>query len=309
MENSEQEKLLKDKIFSAFTDYHSASSPDLIEKFYKLFSELVFKWCIDFRFRKNALQMGLEIAGISSRVIKKNKFLNNKDEFFAYLFEALANGELEYYRCKNKGLITIPDKKLAQLNTIKKIIGDDELSTDEEDEIIAEYFPKHEFRDLTNMLNVTPFSRLPKTVDSEIDIQDKIISTLYLDPQEEFSLKLETETKQKIIFDEAKVKREAITSVLETYQKRSRGYILALYTLYCFKEKQDLEGIYPVLDQQILEICQTGTKIPRMYEIYKNFHPKTSQKSSEARSSEVLTKFLGEIKTFIEGKKILNSPP
>ncbi|MCL2042950.1 MAG: hypothetical protein FWG89_02290 [Treponema sp.] len=305
MNLTEEEILLKDRIFDTFCNFHNASSTELHEKYKKEFRELNNKWCSDYRFTKKIKELEglfIEIADISDRVITKSRYTSNKDGFFAYLYTALKNAPAAYYRNYEQGLIDIKKENRAKLKTIDKIKEDNDLTSDEQTELISNLLAENEYIDLLNMTKINPFSIGGDRDDPEIDTLNQIIPPLYPaimpnNPQDEFIFKQDME-----------ILREAVEFVINRKQKRVRKCLLALFSLHCYKKNPKLKEIYPILDKETLESCQTGTKNPRMYEIYMHFHPKASQKSSEARSSEVLTKFLGEVQAFIEGK-MLNSLP
>jgi len=301
---TEKEILLKDRIFDTFCNFHNVSSTELHEMYKKEFRELNYQWCSIYRFTKTTKKLGLfiEIADISDNVITKSHLASNKDDFFRYLYSSLKNATPAYYRNYERGLIDIKKENRAKLKTIDKIKEDNDLTSDEQTELISNLLAENEYIDLLNMTKINPFSIGDDRDDPEIDTLNQIITPLYPaimpnNPQDEF-----------VFNQDMEILREAVGFVINRKQNRVKKCLLALFTLHCYKKIPNLEVIYPILDKETLEACQAGAKSPRMYEIYMNFHPKTSQKSSEARSSEVLAKFLGEVKAFIEGK-MLNSPP
>jgi len=296
---SEEEILLKNRIFKTFCNFHNTSSAEFHEKYKKEFRELNYQWCSIYRFTKKTKELGLfiEIADISDRVITKSHLVSHKDSFFAYLYSSLKKAPAAYYQNYEKGLIDIKKENRAKLKTIEKIKEDNGLTSDEQSELMSKLLAEKNYNELFKMTKINPFNFGGDRDNSKIDTLNQIITPLYpaimpYNPHDEFIFKQDME-----------ILRQAVEFVMNRKQNRVKRCLLALFTLHCYKKIPNLEGICPILDKETLEACQTGTKIPRMYEIYMNSHPKTSQKSSEARSSEVLTKFLGEVKAFIEGKK------
>jgi hypothetical protein len=96
--------------------------------------------------------------------------------------------------------------------------------------------------------------------------------------------------------------REAVKSLLDKKQKRSRDCYRALFTLYCIENCKNFEELYSVLDKNVLETCKDG-KSPNQYEIYLKYHPKAQKPSAEAMASANLKEFLNDIETYLKEKK------
>ena len=106
------------------------------------------------------------------------------------------------------------------------------------------------------------------------------------DPLNEYLLKYDTEIIQ-----------NAINSVLDKTQERSRDCYKALFTLFCFEN--DLKMLYPILDIEILKACQEDLKKPKQYEIYQKYHPEAKQDSAGVRASMMLNDFRNKIKIYL----------
>jgi hypothetical protein len=95
--------------------------------------------------------------------------------------------------------------------------------------------------------------------------------------------------------------REAVKSLLDKKQERSRDCYRALFTLHCIENYKAFEELYPVLDKNVLETCKDG-KNPNQYEIYQKYHPKAQKPSAETMASTNLKEFLNDIETYLKEK-------
>jgi len=109
------------------------------------------------------------------------------------------------------------------------------------------------------------------------------------DPLDDYINKTDMETVQ-----------AAVKSLLDKKQARSRNCYRALFTLYCIKK--GLDGLYPILDQKIIDSFHKHGKKPKQYKIYLKYHPEADKKSAEAEASKNLHEFLNDIKTYLKEK-------
>ena len=163
------------------------------------------------------------------------------------------------------------------------------LTNDEKIQVISKWFKEQEYIDLLNVINVGSLSFTINDEDDETDGLNKYIDPRLVPPLDELINKTDTEAAL-----------EAVKSVLEKKQDRSRDCYRALYTLYCIKEnKRDL---YPILDQEILDLFHKEGKKPKQYEIYLKYHPGVDKESAEVMASTNLREFLNDIEICLKEK-------
>lgn len=90
--------------------------------------------------------------------------------------------------------------------------------------------------------------------------------------------------------------KDAILTVLDKKQDRSRDCYRALFTLDC----KGLESLYPILDNEIVSTFQEGKKPLKQYEIYLKYHPTTQKNAAEAMASKLLKDFKKDLKTYLK---------
>ena len=245
-ENQAKEELLKDKIFSCFSN--SLNVPNRQQTFLGQLSDLLLRWCRDY-LNFNVNDMGLEIFNVAKRILKEDSKVNipkDRDEFIKYLLSALKTGKTEYkrnYESRNKDdVVRMQESYLGR-----------KLSENEKDNVITKWF-EHEVAEGPN-------------IDYLINSNTAIIC-------------------------------EAIKTVLENKQSRSRDCYRALLTLHCI----DNVDLFPVLDSQIIETCQQINSKPKQYEIYQKYHPEASKSGSEAMASKNLKELLSDLEVYLKEK-------
>ena len=88
---------------------------------------------------------------------------------------------------------------------------------------------------------------------------------------------------------DAEILSKAIKTVFGKKQQRARDCYKAIFTVYCMDNLKDVDSLYPVLDNTILETCQKIRKTPTYSEIYQQFHPESPKNCAESISSKMLT--------------------
>jgi hypothetical protein len=162
-----------------------------------------------------------------------------------------------------------------------------ELTNEEQIQITKEFFKEQEYIDL--LKNVGGLWYTSNDGEDEIDALD-YVDPISDDPQFDGYIKnlnIETEL-------------EAVKSVLGKKQERSRDCYRALFTLFCVKN--NLRGLYSILDQEVIDAFYENDKKPKQYEIYLKYHPETDKKSAEAMASKNLAELLNEIETCLKEK-------
>ena len=94
---------------------------------------------------------------------------------------------------------------------------------------------------------------------------------------------------------------EAIKTVLDEKQDRSRDCYRALFTLHCMENKHT-ESLFSILDQDIMNHFQKDEKKPTQYEIWRKYHPDALKSSSEVQASKNLNGFLKDLEKYLKEK-------
>jgi len=258
--------------------------------------EKIVKWCDKYNYLKiNANNMGVEIYNVINRLVKdNNETVKNKSEFFSILKKSMENAENEYFRTFGQGSIHIPREKRRMLKELNELIRIEEdqrgrkLTKDEEDQYISKWFIKQEYIDLINAEKVGSISYINKEKNDKNDGFD-IEDTHLLVPLEDLINKANIEDDQRTIM-----------FLLDKKQDRNRDCDRALFTLYCIENK--LKGLYPILDQEIIDSVSKYGKELKQYEIYQKYHPDIDNKSAGVMASTNLKKFLNDIETCLKNK-------
>ena len=305
---------IKDDIFNIYSKCKNEASRDRRQVLSGQLCEKIFIWCRDYHFGKTAgdgtdypikeaEKMGEEIFQVSIRIVKEKSKANvpvEKDGFFQYLKKALDRGKAYYYRESESGIIKIPKEKKMKLKKAENVIKMKEsylgrtLTNDERVKCVSEWFNAQEYTDILNTKRIRSIEFVYEN--NEIDLLNTVVTPLYPgntsnDPSGDYIAGVNTE-----------IYREAIQSVLQRRQERTRACCKALFTLYFFEKYKDLEGLIPVLDSEILEACRKDREKPNQYEIYLKYHPEAKKDSAAVRASETLQKFLHDLKTCFKEK-------
>jgi len=286
----------KDLIFDIFSKCRGGTASSRLQVHSSLLCEQIYLWYKDYLFA-DVDKMGLEITKVVNRFIKDeniSKIPDDKDGFFKYLNTSIKKEKTAFFRENNeKDTIKIPKAKKRKLREVEDFIRMKEsqlgrkLTNDERKKSISKWFKEQEYVDLLNSVNVGGISHAGNGGGSETDIVD----TLSGDPLADYINK----TNREAVL-------EAVKSVLDKKQERAKPCYRALFTLYCIENYKDCKELFPVLDKNILEICQKEGKNPNQYEIYQEYHPNAKQASAEAQASKNLGEFLCDIETYLKEK-------
>jgi len=289
------EEKLKTAVYDIYTSLFYETASDRRQVYIGQIWEKIVLWCNRY-LKINANEMGVEIFSVIKRLVKDdNEPVKNKSEFINILKKSMKNAENEYFRTFGQGSIHIPKEErrmLKELNKIIRIKEDQlqrELSDVEKEQCVSKWFKKQEYIDLLNVTKVKRLSDLNKDENNEngdLDVADPHSNG---SPDEDYAYdSLDNSNTEAVI--------EAVKSVLDKKQERSRDCYRALFTLHCIENIKDFEEFTPVLDKSILEACQKDSENPSQYEIYQKHHPNTQKSSAEAMASRNLSEFLNDIK-------------
>jgi len=287
----------KDLIFDIFSKCRRETASSRLQVHSSILCEQVFLWHKVF-LSADVDKMGLEIVNVINRFTNAetiSKIPEDKDGFFKYLAVSIESEKAASFREYNEeDKIKIPKEKKRKLREAEDFIRMTEsqlgrkLTNDEQTQCISKWFKKQEYVDLLKVKNVGGLY-IGNNENGETNILDSVITRS--DPTlDDYINKTDIETL-----------RKAVQSVLNKKQKRSRDCYRALFTLHCVEKIKDYEGLYPVLDKNVLEICKDG-KNPNQYEIYQDYHPKAKKSGAEAMASKNLKEFLKDIKTCLKNK-------
>jgi len=296
-EHKRTEEQQKDLIFITFSEWQNSTHSDRTQTYFLQLCEQIFKWYKDYR-RKEAENMGLEIATVINNFLNKDKkltFPKDKDGFFKYLTTALSNELADSYNEFDEDkTIRIPKEVKARVKRLREFITWEEsrlgrkLTIEEREKGVTEFFKEQAYINLLNVEYISSILFPGNDEDDEIDGLNKI-TTHSVDPLNEYINKTDMETVL-----------EVVKSLLGKKQERARDCYRALFTLYCIKN--EYKGLYPILDQEIIDTFHKHDKKPKQYEIYLKYHPETDKKSAEAMASTNLREFLNDIETYLKEK-------
>ena len=288
---SKTEEEIKKEIFSLFTECRTELSSDRRQVYIGRLCDRVFRWCGAYLFKDETAKMGVEIFDVIRRFVdNKENIPKEEKHFFNYLKLSLNKAKAEYYRSNEASLVKIPKGKSVILKNIEDAIRMEEhnrgrkLDELECDQLVFDWLgiDRSKYTKIINTKYIINYD--------EIDDSSQIAASPY-NPQDSIF----TNFNENIV-------RNAVESVLKSKQPRTKGLYRALFTIDCIEKQVDLNGMYPVLDPEILEAYQnTGIK-PWQYEIYLKYHPDVKQTSAEVRASETLKTFLNDLYTEIKKK-------
>jgi hypothetical protein len=269
--------------------------------YYLSLCEQVFIWYRDYLSIDDVDEMGLEIAEVIRRFIKDetiSKVPQDKDGFFKYLSVSIKN-EKGVSRCEynENEIIRIPKgqkRKLRELEDFVRMTENNlgrKLTNAECEKSISKWFKKQEYINLLNVKKVGSISYTSNDGENEIDALN------YVDP-----ISNDPQFDEYILNRNIEIELETVKSVLNKKQDRSRDCYRALFTLFCVKN--NLRGLYSILDQEIIDAFYKNDKKPKQYEIYLKYHPETDRESAEAMASKNLKELLNEIETCLKEKNL-----
>ena len=287
----------KDHIFDIFSTCCSETASGRLQVYYPILCEQIYLWYRDY-LSIDVDKMGLEITKVINRFIKNiNIIPKDKDGFFKYLNASINREKADFYReYDEKSSIKIPKEKKRKLKEVESFIRMKEsqlgrkLTSDEQIQGITKWFEEQEYVALLNSINVGSISYTSNDGESEIDVFN-YADTLSEDPLAEYITKTDMETVL-----------ETVKTLLDKEEERSRDCYRALFTLYCIYNYKDFEGLYPVLDKNILETWQKGGKSPKQYEIYQKYYPNAQKPSASATASINLREFLNTVEICLKEK-------
>ena len=304
-EHKRTEEQQKDLIFDIFSKCRSETAVSRLQVHSSSLCEQIYLWYKDY-LPVDIDKMGLEIVKVISRFTKDENILKipyDKDGFFKYLSTSIKSEKAGSYREYNENdTIRIPKEKKRKLKDFIKMKESQlgrELTNNECIQGISKWFKitekkASEYFELINNKNVSSLyvkdnnGKEQNILDTD-DFKPPYLPSSYKDPESAFFAS----------FDLSIIK-EAIKSLLDKKQERSRPCYKALFTLYCIKN--DLRGLYPILDQEIIDSYYKDTKKPKQYEIYMKYHSETDKKGADAMASKNLSEFLNEVKSYLKDK-------
>jgi hypothetical protein len=286
------EEKLKTIIYDIYTSFFDETTSDQREKdLGKIWGNIVSWWNNYYYHKIDAKEMGVEIFNVIKRLVKdNNQTKKDKSELFYILKKSMENAEKEYFSKYEQSPIKISREKKRKLKEVAGFIRMKEsqlerkLTTEEQIQGISKWFKNPEYIELLNIENIGSLDTGneetggPNYADPHSD-----------DPLDEYINKTDTEDVL-----------EAVTSVLDKKQERARPCIKALFTLYCIKN--NLKGLYPILDKEIIDSFYKHDKKPKQYEIYLKYHPETDKESAGVMAATNLREFLNDLETYLKKK-------
>jgi ribosomal protein L13E len=305
-EHKRTEEQQKDLIFDIYSKWREEPSNDRLFNYYRDLCKQIYLWCKSY-YRK-IHNMGEEIAVVTIRIMKnKENIPTDKKSFFNYLSKALKNEKPNFLRKYNTEDIKIPKEIKSKIKNAEDVLRMKErnlgraLTKEEQIQTISDWYGISKKRAILiiKAIEIRRMDFANNKIDKNgkrIDILDLATSSIYMDnnffnPLDEYLIK-----------NDRKYILEAVEYLLSKKQQRARGCYRALFTLHCIENYKDFEGLYTVLDKEVLEDLQKDGKEPNQYEIYMKYHPKAKQKSAEAESSKNLNEFLEDIKAYLKSK-------
>ena len=312
------EDQLKADIYSVYLHCKEESSSSSRQTDFGKLCPAIFRWCTDYLFKGVPLKgwhkdfnvahlMGEEIFNTVLRIFNGKNVPKDKDRFFNYLKKSLNRARFEYYRKQEESDIKISRNKRKQLQNIESIITIKEgnlgkkLTEDERKDIISRWFPSKwfgtsEYFFLVNVKNAVSLEKLINKDDSdtELNLLDKDIKSIFMESASA------TTHDNSISKHNAQIIQDALETVLNKKQARSRECYRALITGHIIEKIKDFECLSPVLSSEILEEFKITAKNPMQHEIYLKYHPNIKKESAEARSSEMLKKLLNDLRIIIK---------
>jgi uncharacterized protein YdeI (YjbR/CyaY-like superfamily) len=289
---TEEEQRQRNRIFAIFSKCYSETSSRRLEVYFPSLSTEVFIWYRDY-LHANVDKIGVEIVKVIKHFIEDetiSKVPQDEDGFFKYLSVSIKREKVGSQREYNdKYKIKIPKEKKRKLRELEDFIRMEEsqlgreLTADERSQSISKWF------NMTEEKAKEYLKLIDKKYVVRLDLLEDVLPSTYGNPENNFFENFNTA-----------ILREAVESVLNKKQDRSRDCYRALFTLFCVKN--NLRRLYPVLDQEIIDAFYKNDKKPKQYEIYLKYHPETDRESAEAMASKNLKEFLNDIETCLKEK-------
>ena len=316
---------LKDQIYDIYSKYYDLSSNRLKNLY--LLLKLVTKWCRYYPFNKQAREiilnkrkkegeselvktgleifreeLDLKIYPVIKRCTEKDKM--SKKDFFPYLYKSLGNAINEYYRDQ---LIEGSLKENRTLKRIKRIIENlknnlgREPTKDEQIRAIRQKIPELKKEEtildyLHSMANINV-----KLVRETIIVNDGNEMSI-LDTIESHHSTYENEILDDSIAD---IIKDEFEKFINKKEKKTIPYYRAIYTLHIVKTVKNFEKLRPILDKEILDICEKRGKLPTKYKIYMDHHDgdeSTAHSTGSQMSNDFINDFEETLKKAISKK-------
>ena len=302
----EQEDIYIEKIFSIFTQCRIEQSTDRRQVYFGQLCDQIFKWCN----LKKIEDMGEEICIVCKRLLKEESKANipkEKSEFIKYLYIALKTEKSNYYRTYESGIIKIPKEKKSKLKEIENVLKMEEsnlgrkLTFDEQMQSLYKWFKfnKEDYQKYIDLLSKKYVGSISKNDDDKPDLLNMAVNAHY---DKDIN---DNNQNDNLFSQNLKILCEAVKSVLEKKQLRTRDCYKALFTLYCIDNHSDiaeLEGLSTTLDIDLLKTYRKDNKKPTQKEIYQKYHSETKDTSAEVRASETLGIFLADLRQYLNSK-------
>jgi len=173
-----------------------------------------------------------------------------------------------------------------------------ELTGNERVQCISKWFDMaekevHEYLLLMNMRYVEGLTN-NDNADTDILNSEKAhipyLEIPFVNPENEYFTKLNTSERANLILD-------AVKSALNNTQDRTRECYRALFTVHCIDNAIDFDGLFPLLNSEIVEIYKKNGKKPKLLEVYLKYHPDVKRESAGARASKMLKELLDKLNT------------
>jgi len=284
MSKPKTEEELKYDIFKTYSEFYDESSPDRKPIYFQKFWAATHLWYTNYFFKEEECPFCFEIRKALERILKERK--KERDDFFPRLITSLFNARNEYYR--NGGFLEKPKDiyKPKRFKDIWKILEMKEsnlgrkLSNLEEVQTISLWYQIPEDKVWKIMDKMQTIGGEAWSLDTEIkgDEDDntgnmyEFIKSETLNPLEELAAK----SSRQIYCD-------AVKSIIESNHGIKRKCLSALFTLHCYENKILFDEIIPILDGEILKLCEENEKKYTDKEVYMIYNPIKSAGESASR--------------------------
>jgi hypothetical protein len=307
---------LKNDIFNTFSEFCNETSSNLRIIYFERFCDKTTRWCEDYFFIKEKEEgiISVELWNALQRFINnENNVPKERNKFLSYLEETLNNVKNEYYNKREEKFIHISMRGEKKLRKIEKLIETREsyygrkLSNMEEIRLISQWqgISADKARKLIDKMRMKDSEVV--SLDEEkndgmgnmhnLNLKSSFGQNISYDPIDELIAKTKNQDFRDVV--------EAVKSVIDKKQARSRDCYRALFTLYCInfdgiEKSKVFEKLYPLLDSKIIETWQKDMKKPLQYEIYQLYHPDASKETAENKASTYISNLLNDIKAYCE---------
>jgi len=297
------EEQLKTDIFAKYSQLRNEPSSDRRQVYVGQLSELIFRWCADYLYKKKTNEMGKEIIEALLRMTKENATIPvQEDDFFKYLSTVLHNAYVLSERNRVSGPIKIPPmlKEIEKVLKMEESYAGRELTKNERVRCVSKFFNVTEesaAKNLDLLKRKFESGLVVNSIDGEIDkLDDEKAKQPYMPtvsnaPQFEY---MATHNSQII--------RETAELVLQKKQDRTKDVYRELFTVHCLENVKDYTELLPVLDSKIIEAFEKTGEKPYQKEIYWKYHPNVTEDSAASSASQMSQTFLNDLYEAIKEK-------